>query len=532
MDAIFRQVAASVGASTDQVKLISCLLISYPLGSIFIRVPSSKPALKHVFNVVTTSFYLLPVMGLWSGTAQLLFDVLGTYYIAANVKGSYMPWIVFSFVMGHLTVNHVIRAMYNLGYDTFEITGPQMVLTMKLTTFAWNVLDGRRPVEELDEWQKDKRVVQYPSLLEFLGYSFYFPGVLVGPYLEFADYMALINGTIYKRPVDDKSRRLVPHGRKRVAYRKMVVGLALLGAYVSCIPTFNYAVAIQSWFLKKSFFYRLAFYQLCGFFERAKYYAIWTLTEGAAILTGFGFSGYDSLGKTHWNGAANVNIIQIEFAPNFKVLLDNWNMKTNVWLRECVYKRVTPKGKKPGFRSSMITFTTSAFWHGIAGGYYLTFFAGGFVQTVGRLCRGYLRPLVLPPAYPAGRATTPPPQTPLKRAYDVVGVICTILALNYIAPPFMLLTIRDSLAGWRALNWYGHWMIGGALVFFYGGGTRFLKKRQEARAKKAGLAIQQTLNANATEEAKRVQMLPPVDEAVREIERGEFMRAVNESKST
>jgi len=52
----------------------------------------------------------------------------------------------------------------------------------------------------------------------------------------------------------------------------------------------------------------------------------------------------------------------IEFPSNFKVLLDAWNMKTNVWLRECVYKRVTPKGKKPGFRSSMITFFTSAFW--------------------------------------------------------------------------------------------------------------------------------------------------------------------------
>ena len=54
--------------------------------------------------------------------------------------------------------------------------------------------------------------------------------------------------------------------------------------------------------------------------------------------------------------------MQIEFAPNFKVLLDAWNVKTNVWLRECVYKRVTPKGKKPGFASSMITFFTSAFW--------------------------------------------------------------------------------------------------------------------------------------------------------------------------
>jgi lysophospholipid acyltransferase len=53
---------------------------------------------------------------------------------------------------------------------------------------------------------------------------------------------------------------------------------------------------------------------------------------------------------------------EIETPSNFKVLLDSWNMKTNVWLRECVYKRITPKGKKPGFWSSMVTFATSAFW--------------------------------------------------------------------------------------------------------------------------------------------------------------------------
>ena len=57
-----------------------------------------------------------------------------------------------------------------------------------------------------------------------------------------------------------------------------------------------------------------------------------------------------------------MEVWKIEFAENCKMLLDSWNMKTNVWLRECVYKRVTPKGKKPGFRSSLATFATSAFW--------------------------------------------------------------------------------------------------------------------------------------------------------------------------
>lgn len=93
---------------------------------------------------------------------------------------------------------------------------------------------------------------------------------------------------------------------------------------------------------------------------------IWTdlslSLQGASILTGLGYTGMSSTGTPRWEGAANVDIVNIEFPPNFKILLDSWNMKTNVWLRECVYKRVTPKGKKPGFRSSMITFTTSALW--------------------------------------------------------------------------------------------------------------------------------------------------------------------------
>lgn len=46
--------------------------------------------------------------------------------------------------------SHVIRFIYGMGLETMEITGPQMVLTLKLTTFAWNVWDGQRPTEVSD----------------------------------------------------------------------------------------------------------------------------------------------------------------------------------------------------------------------------------------------------------------------------------------------------------------------------------------------------------------------------------------------
>jgi lysophospholipid acyltransferase len=147
MDALFVPLANAVGASVDQIKLIACLVVAYPLGSLFIRIPASNASLKHFFNIAVSLFFFLPVLNLYTGFLQLLGSVLATYVISATFKGPNMPWIVFVVVMGHLTINHIIRALYGLSYETMEVTGPQMVLTMKLTTFAWNVWDGRRPAE-------------------------------------------------------------------------------------------------------------------------------------------------------------------------------------------------------------------------------------------------------------------------------------------------------------------------------------------------------------------------------------------------
>ncbi|KAG9219407.1 hypothetical protein CCMSSC00406_0005301 [Pleurotus cornucopiae] len=474
MDALFVPLASLVGASVDQVKLILCLLSAYPLGSVFIRI-RSKPA-KHAFNIAITLFYLFPVLHLYWGFVQLLGDILATYFVARNVRGPMMPWIVFTLIMGHLLINHIIRAMNGMSYETVEISGAQMVLTMKLTTFAWNVWDGTRPTEDLDKWQLANRVSKFPNLLEFFGYAFYFPGFLVGPYLVFTDYMALIDESLFKDAQGKTKPGLpVPEGRKRVAYRKMVTGLAFLGLFVFFSGKYNFGVALEPWFVEQSLPYRIAFYQICGFFERSKYYALWIITEGASILTGLGFSGFSASGSSLWEGAANVDVLSIEFAPSIKVLLDSWNMKTNVWLRECLYKRVTPKGKKAGFRSSMLTFLTSAVWHGVSGGYYLAFVYAGFVTTASRLARSNIRTLLLSPE---GQ-----PPTLAKRLYDLGGIFLSMLIINYAATPFMLLDVRKSLAAWSNLGWYGHVIVGGALLFFYGGGTHFLRRFQPPKPK-------------------------------------------------
>jgi lysophospholipid acyltransferase len=228
----------------------------------------------------------------------------------------------------------------------------------------------------------------------------------------------------------------------------------------------------------------------------------------------------------------------VEFAPNFKILLDSWNIRTNIWLREYVYKRITPKGRKPGFLSTILTFLTSAIWHGTYPGYYLTFAYGGFTQPAARLVRTNLRPLflspleILPPKLPEALAKydirlPPLPRTLFKRIYDVIGIIATTLILNFTAAPFVLWYWSVSLEAWRRMNWYGVWMVALSFVFFYGGGAAVCKKIKEERVKRAPKDVAlEIVGENyvhptlRTDEMKGIglQNMPPIDQAVLEME--------------
>ena len=92
-------------------------------------------------------------------------------------------------------------------------------------------------------------------------HRFYFQGFLVGPSLEYADYDTLVHGTLFK-DLEKKngpgrgSKKLIPRGRKRVAYRRMILGLAMLGTYVTFSGNANLTVTIQDWYNNKGILYR------------------------------------------------------------------------------------------------------------------------------------------------------------------------------------------------------------------------------------------------------------------------------------
>ena len=116
--------------------------------------------------------------------------------------------------------------------------------------------------------------------------SLFFPCVLVGPSFDYATYDSLVLHTIFDVPSPDcalsqaaVTRRRVPHGRKRVAYLHLVLGLAFLGIFSVYGERAAYERMLTPVWYTWSLSTRFGFIQIAGIIARTKYYAVWSLAE-------------------------------------------------------------------------------------------------------------------------------------------------------------------------------------------------------------------------------------------------------------
>jgi lysophospholipid acyltransferase len=224
---------------------------------------------------------------------------------------------------------------------------------------------------------------------------------MTGPSFDFAEYKRWVTLTMFDIKVPDpksttggtRRRRKIPHSGLP-ATMKLVEGTFWLVGFALFSKWYSVEFTLNDQFLKYNFLRRfplpilidnrLWYLQPLALTHRLKYYGIWKMAEGACILSGIAFNGYNANGTLRWDRVTNVSPVALETAQNNKEYLEAWNQNTNKWLKNYVYLRVTPRGKKPGFRSAMATFITSAVWHGFYPGYYLLFMSAGFVQTCGK----------------------------------------------------------------------------------------------------------------------------------------------------
>ena len=176
-----------IGFPMSQISLVLALFGTYFLALIHNQLVSASQ--KHIFNISSSLLMYCVLFGV-NDIAHLLISPILIYVFSAYFRSNRLyPIISFVFAMGYIACRHFYTQFLAEHILTFDGTAPLMIMVIKVTSFFWCLSDGTRPDSELSESQKALAVKKLPSLLEYFGYMFFFGGFLVGPALEFNDYM-------------------------------------------------------------------------------------------------------------------------------------------------------------------------------------------------------------------------------------------------------------------------------------------------------------------------------------------------------
>ena len=319
----------------------------------------------------------------------------------------------------------------------FDFTGTQMVLTMKLTSFGFNLYDGTFDKSKVFASYDDKKkqriysdrrrfaIESLPNPLQFFGYIYCFTCILAGPAFEYKDYLESIDGTVFK--VKDKDGKLVKS--KNIpssilpAIQRLFVGVFFMALHLYLSALYPISNIYNAEFIAKySVFYRFPYTWISMFADRIKYYFAWKVAEGASIMGGFGFQGYDP--KTGnaigWKAVENVDIFNFETAYNVQVLSRNWNKRTQGWLERYTYHRTSG--------SLVATYFISALWHGLYPGFFLFFMSVPLLTQIERLVKAKVNPFIIP-GYDGYNDSTAPPGVVTNLYWNVCRVVTSCSAI-------------------------------------------------------------------------------------------------------
>ncbi|RLN74477.1 hypothetical protein BBJ28_00007302 [Nothophytophthora sp. Chile5] len=430
------ELSLSLGLASDQLRYVLCLFAAYPLAVVYKLLPT--PGLKHLMDVGVGVCMAQFVLG--SGWVHSLISSLITYALVKFGPPKYAPYIVFLFNMLYMSGSHIYRLYVDYMGWTLDFTGPQMLLVIKLTSFAYNYYDGvvdktaEKKGKELSARQK-LAISEIPSLVEFFGYVYSFTTFLAGPAFEIREYLDVTSGK--KFLLNGKSKQ---PSSVLAAFSKFLVGSVLMAAFAVFGPQYPLSNLHDPKIAALPLLWQLKDLYITLIFCKAKYYSAWKIAEGATVLSGFGFEGFNADGSSRgWNGVSNMDILGFEFAQSMRAASRAWNKGTQNWLERYVYTRTG--------NSLMATYFISAFWHGFYPGYYFFFMSLPLATAVNRLAFKRLRPRFIEADGSFGLK---------KKVYDVLSLFLTQFAMHYFVMPFQAMSWEHSLATLKNTHFAGH----------------------------------------------------------------------------
>ena len=312
-----------LGFADDQLRYVLSLFAMYPFAILYALLPNGST--KHLFSIILGVSAAQFVFG--SAWIHSFITSAITYSLVRFGPAKYAPYIVFVFNMLYMTASHLYRIYIDYMGWSLDFTGAQMLIVIKLSSFAYNYYDGvvdkNQSTSKVYDIRRKYAINRIPSLLEYFGYVYCFTTFLAGPAFEIREYLqvATTGGATLGRTTSD--------GRKRAALLKLITGVFFLVIYTLFAKQFPVDNLYSVENAARPFYLRIAYIWMSIFFIRIKYYFAWKVAEGSTVLSGFGFQGYNADGSAKgWHGVSNVDVVAFETAHRglgIKVRKHGWN---------------------------------------------------------------------------------------------------------------------------------------------------------------------------------------------------------------
>lgn len=144
----------------DQTKFVVCTFSSYGLSIILGKLTDTKT--RYLFGLFFGFLFGLFVFG--AGIVHSIISSSIVYLLVKNLKGPDTPRIVFAVSFGYLLLGHLYRQYTDYLGWRLDFTTPQMIITLKLISFAYDVNDARIVEQKKEARRKDRgaKLTLYP----------------------------------------------------------------------------------------------------------------------------------------------------------------------------------------------------------------------------------------------------------------------------------------------------------------------------------------------------------------------------------
>ena len=361
---------SKLGAPVDQIILVTTISSAIPFS--FLNYLIKNKTTRLIYSLLIGLILQYSIYG--TNIIHTLFSTITSYLFIYFFGRKNSPFYLLIGTMIHLSYLNIYRMVINYGgWMIDDISTIYMMSLAKYTAFAFAYDDGKKDIKDIKSaYHKRYRIEKRPTFLEFASYIYFYPTSIVGPFIEYMDFINFIEEKDCYKDLKNKIGYIFRQG-----FQKLLLGFFFMGFYsivgakypMTAIGTSQFRIDYPEWWQ------RLLYMYVAGPVARSKYYIGWLLSYSSLIFSGMAYGETIKEDKIIPNvdKGSYGSIIFNEFGMDPQLKMVYWNMQIHYWLKYNVYTRLLDPLNNNKALAKFITYVFSSIWHGFYPNYYINF---------------------------------------------------------------------------------------------------------------------------------------------------------------